>query len=115
MPQQIELKANEVSSQFLRGGALWDRGPCGPHLTLTEVSNKNWRAGGLRCRDCVMTEDPSSLLNTRSVCPPLGSWASPRDAYGTRRAPAMDSQKSPESAPSVPPRVRVFYHMAQVT
>ena len=50
-----------------------------------------------------MTVDPTSLLNTRSVCPPLGSWASPRDAYGTRRAPAMDSQKSPESAPSVPP------------
>ena len=62
-----------------------------------------------------MTVDPTSLLNTRSVCPPLGSWASPRDAYGTRRAPAMDSQKSPESAPSVPPRVHVFCHTAQIT
>ena len=48
-------------------------GPGRPHLTLTKVSSKNWRACGLRWPDCVMTEDPSSLLNTKSVCPPLGS------------------------------------------
>ena len=33
-------------------------GPGKPHPTLREVSNKNWREGGLRCRDCFMTEDP---------------------------------------------------------
>ena len=48
-------------------------GPGRPHLTLTKVSSKNWRACGLRWPDCVMTEDPSSLLNTKPVCPPLGS------------------------------------------
>ena len=42
-PQQIKLKANEVSKRFLRGGALRDRvWPCGSYLRFVLLISRKF-------------------------------------------------------------------------